>query len=98
MTPQPSRRADRARQVADVLRQQIHSGAFDRALPGEAELATEFDVSRNTVRDALALLKDEGLIERAPKVGTHSSPPSSRSWSAPGTRCARCPPSGRSPC
>ncbi|WP_425300777.1 GntR family transcriptional regulator [Nocardia wallacei] len=71
VTPQPSRRADRARQVANVLRQQIHSGAFDRALPGEAELATEFDVSRNTVRDALALLKDEGLIERAPKVGTH---------------------------
>ncbi|MGW4353168.1 GntR family transcriptional regulator [Nocardia sp. NPDC004582] len=67
----PERRADRARQVADVLRQQIHSGAFDRALPTEPELAAEFAVSRNTVRDALALLKDEGLIERAPKVGTH---------------------------
>nr|WP_085995599.1 GntR family transcriptional regulator [Nocardia transvalensis] len=65
------RRADRARQVADVLRQQIHSGTFDRALPAESELAAEFAVSRNTVRDALALLKDEGLIERAPKVGTH---------------------------
>ncbi len=65
------RRADRARQVADVLRQQIHAGAFEGALPAEAELASEFAVSRNTVRDALALLKDEGLIERAPKVGTH---------------------------
>ncbi|GAB0103012.1 GntR family transcriptional regulator [Nocardia sp. JMUB6875] len=67
----PERRADRARQVADVLRQQIHTGAFDRALPSESALAAEFSVSRNTVRDALALLKDEGLIERAPKVGTH---------------------------
>ncbi|MGV9666783.1 GntR family transcriptional regulator [Nocardia niigatensis] len=67
----PVRRADRARQVADVLRQQIHAGAFERALPPEQHLAAEFAVSRNTVRDALALLKDEGLIDRAPKVGTH---------------------------
>lgn len=67
----PIRRADRARQVADVLRQQLHAGTFDSALPSEQELAAEFTVSRNTVRDALALLKDEGLIERAPKVGTH---------------------------
>ncbi|MTE12152.1 GntR family transcriptional regulator [Nocardia aurantiaca] len=67
----PGRRADRARQVADVLRQQIHAGYFDQALSSEQELAAEFAVSRNTVRDALALLKDEGLIERAPKIGTH---------------------------
>ncbi|WP_216892373.1 GntR family transcriptional regulator [Nocardia alni] len=77
MTPQPVplsppvRRADRARQVADVLRQQIHGGAFDHALPAESELAAEFTVSRNTIRDSLALLRDEGLIDRAPKVGTH---------------------------
>ncbi|MBY8855961.1 GntR family transcriptional regulator [Nocardia sp. CA2R105] len=77
MTPQqtpphtPIRRADRARQVADVLRQQIHAQTFAHTLPSEGELAAEFAVSRNTVRDALALLKDEGLIERAPKVGTH---------------------------
>ncbi len=57
--------------MADVLRHQLHSGAFVAALPTEHELATEFAVSRNTVRDALALLKDEGLIDRAPKVGTH---------------------------
>ncbi|RDI56034.1 GntR family transcriptional regulator [Nocardia mexicana] len=69
--PRGIRRADRARQVADVLRQQIHTGTFDTALPGESDLAAEFTVSRNTVRDALALLRDEGLIERAPKVGTH---------------------------
>jgi GntR family transcriptional regulator len=57
--------------VADVLRHQIHAGAFDSTLPSEQDLAAEFTVSRNTVRDALALLKDEGLIDRAPKVGTH---------------------------
>lgn len=70
-TPIRRPRADRARQVADVLRQQIHAGAFDRTLPSEQHLAAEFATSRNTVRDALALLKDEGLIDRAPKVGTH---------------------------
>jgi GntR family transcriptional regulator len=64
-------RADRARQVADVLRHQIHSGTYDDSLPGETALATEFAVSRNTIREALGTLKNEGLIERGPKVGTH---------------------------
>jgi GntR family transcriptional regulator len=64
-------RADRARQVADVLRQQIHSGVYDDNLPGEEALSAEFSVSRNTIREALTTLKNEGLIERGPKVGTH---------------------------
>jgi GntR family transcriptional regulator len=64
-------RADRARQVADVLRHQIHSGTYDDGLPGESALATEFSVSRNTIREALSTLKHEGLIERGPKIGTH---------------------------
>lgn len=70
-TPVRRSRADQARRVADVLRHQIHSGVFEDALPSEQHLAQEFDVSRNTVRDALALLKDDGLIDRAPRVGTH---------------------------
>ncbi|OBK46422.1 GntR family transcriptional regulator [Mycobacterium kubicae] len=64
-------RADRARRAADVLRQQIHAGAYPDGLPGENELAAEFFVSRNTIRQALAILKNEGLIDRGPKVGTH---------------------------
>ncbi|MGW6379397.1 GntR family transcriptional regulator [Rhodococcus sp. NPDC055112] len=73
--PPPNRRsrADRARQVADVLRQQTLAGAFAGTLPPEHDLAVEFAVSRNTVRAALALLKDEGLIDRAPRVGTQVS-------------------------
>ncbi|MGK5558163.1 GntR family transcriptional regulator [Actinomadura kijaniata] len=64
-------RADRARQVADVLRRQVLYGAFrSGALPSEAELVREFAASRNTVRDALDLLRAEGLIERCPGVGT----------------------------
>src|SRR5690606_28516521 len=63
-------RADHARQVADLLRHQIHQGAFAEAMPGEQDLAAEYGASRNTIREALTLLKEEGLIERAPKVGT----------------------------
>ncbi|WP_084026944.1 GntR family transcriptional regulator [Mycobacterium avium] len=64
-------RADRARRVADVLRQQIHADAYPDGLPAELELAAEFSVSRNTIREALAVLKREGLIDRGPRVGTH---------------------------
>jgi GntR family transcriptional regulator len=70
-TPIRRLRADRARQVADVLRHQIHAGAFDGGLPAEQDLATQFFESRNTIREALAVLKGEGLIDRGPKVGTH---------------------------
>lgn len=76
-SPQPTdptplrRRADRARQVADVLRHQVRDGIYSDGLPGEAELVAEFSVSRNTVREALAILKAEGLIDRGPRVGTH---------------------------
>jgi GntR family transcriptional regulator len=54
-----------------VLRQQIHAGAYADGLPSENDLATEFFVSRNTIREALTVLKNEGLIDRGPKVGTH---------------------------
>jgi GntR family transcriptional regulator len=70
-TPIRRARADRARQVADVLRHQIHAGAYNDGLPTEQALAAEFFVSRNTVREALAVLKNEGLIDRGRKVGTH---------------------------
>src|SRR3982751_2777857 len=65
------RRADHARQVGDVLRHQVLAGAYpDRVLPGEPALCRDFGVSRNTVREALVLLRDEGLVERVPGVGT----------------------------
>jgi GntR family transcriptional regulator len=70
-TPIRRPRADRARQVADVLRHQIHAGSYDGGLPAEQALAAEFFVSRNTIREALAVLKTEGLIDRGKKVGTH---------------------------
>lgn len=64
-------RADRARQVADVLHQQVIRGAFAAGvLPDERLLAAEFATSRNTVREALEILREEGLIDRVPGIGT----------------------------
>ena len=39
-------------------------------LPTELALAAEHQISRDTVRQALALLVDEGLLERVPRRGT----------------------------
>jgi GntR family transcriptional regulator len=65
------RRADRARLVADVLRRQVLQDAFgDGVLPGEAALAREFGASRNAIRDALGILRAEGLVTRVQGVGT----------------------------
>lgn len=47
--------------VADGLRARIAAGESG-ALPSEAELGREFGVSRVTVRRALELLRDEGLV------------------------------------
>ncbi len=64
-------RSGPARRARDVLRGQVLRGAFaDQTLPPERELATTLGVSRNVVRDALDLLRNEGLIERIPGAGT----------------------------
>lgn len=64
-------RTQRARRVADVLRQRISSGSFaDGVLPDEHALAERLNASRNAVREALSLLRDEGLLTRRRGVGT----------------------------
>lgn len=59
-------------QLADILRKQIHSGAFgqDTLLPSERELCDTYDVSRSTIRQCMQLLKEEGLIRKQRGVGT----------------------------
>jgi GntR family transcriptional regulator len=69
--PARGSRAERARQVADVLRHQITSGRFpDGVLPDEAALGERLGATRNAVREALGLLRSEGLIARRQGVGT----------------------------
>ncbi len=50
--------------IASILAREIRSGRVGHGdqLPGEVELAKRFAVSRNTVRSALAVLNEDGLI------------------------------------
>ncbi len=54
----------RYRTIADDLRRRIAAGDLGSGavLPSEAELAGSYDVSRVTVRKALELLRDDGLV------------------------------------
>jgi len=55
----------RYRLIADELRVRVQSGVYGagRLLPSEAELGTEFDASRVTIRRALETLREDGLVD-----------------------------------
>jgi GntR family transcriptional regulator len=59
-------------QIADRLRAQIGSGALEpgQRLPSEPDLAAEYGASRNTVRLAIALLINQGLVVTRQGLGT----------------------------
>ena len=61
-----------SRQLAALLRDQIASGelAAGSMLPSIARLAQEHEIATNTVRKALRILKNEGLIETVVGYGT----------------------------
>lgn len=58
--------------VANLVAKQIESGAYKVGdlLPREEDLAQNLNVSRNTMRHALQLLEDQGLILRKKRLGT----------------------------
>lgn len=57
--------------VCDVVRREVLQGAIvDGRLRPEAEIAAEFGVSRNAVREALERLRAEGLVDRVQGTGT----------------------------
>lgn len=65
----------RARSAVDILVSDIraliardHLGIGD-TLPSERELCERFSTSRNTVREAMRMLKAYGMVEVRPKVG-----------------------------
>ncbi len=64
-------------QVANALRDEIVSGIYPvgSQLPSEDELCKRFDVSRYTVREALRLLRDDGLVSSRQGAGTVVIPP-----------------------
>ena len=66
-----------AQNVASEVRRAISRGEFS---PGqklnEVALAERFEVSRNTLREAFAMLTSEGLCERIPNRGVFLATPS----------------------
>lgn len=60
-------------QVADILRKEIAEGVFrdGQTLMTEEELRFRFDVSRQTIRQAIALLEEDGLVDRRRGSGTY---------------------------
>lgn len=60
------------RYIADDLRVRIAGGklAQNEKLPTEGELSDQYKASRNTVREAIRRLTDEGLLESRPGQGT----------------------------
>lgn len=60
------------RRIAEALATAIEAGEYPAGgrLPSEASLVREFGVSRGTLRQALATLRADGLIEAVPTRGT----------------------------
>lgn len=71
---QPDARAATPRylQVARALQDAINSGQFSvgSLLPTEIDLSTEYGVSRQTVRQAIGQLRQQGLLSARKGVGT----------------------------
>ena len=58
--------------IADEIRNSIKLGkrAVGSRLPPESQLAKQFEVNRHTLRQAIALLKQEGILEIKRGLGT----------------------------
>ena len=55
-------RSVRYQEIADDLRRRVRNAAPGSLLPSESELSAEFSASRVTIRRALELVRDDGLI------------------------------------
>jgi GntR family transcriptional regulator len=62
-------------QLAAYLREEIKAGRITRRVPSHMELEEASGLSRNTVKKALGLLKDEGLIRSRPGRGMFVAQP-----------------------
>jgi DNA-binding GntR family transcriptional regulator len=61
------------RQIAAILRRRIVAGEYppDTRIPTESELVEAFEVARTTVRRAVEVLRDDGLVYTVPQRGTY---------------------------
>ncbi|HUY45112.1 MAG TPA: GntR family transcriptional regulator [Streptosporangiaceae bacterium] len=66
------------RQLAAILRTQIGAGKITGRFPTDKTLMQEYGLAIGTVRKAVALLREEGLIETARGWGSRVLPPEER--------------------
>lgn len=62
----------RYQEIAQALREQIQRRELVGKLPGERPLMARFGVQRNTIRQALELLEQEGWLEIRPRSGAYA--------------------------
>ena len=72
-------------QVAKVIAARIEAGEIGDRLPGERDLAKEFDVAYQTLRQAMKVLRERGLIITRQGRGTFVAPAAWRN----GSNCDR---------
>jgi DNA-binding GntR family transcriptional regulator len=67
----------RYKQIAAILRERIASGQIEagQPIPSEGTLQQEFGVARHTVRAAVAVLRQDGLVSTVPGLGTYVKGP-----------------------
>lgn len=67
-------------QLMGIIKRSITSGTIKvgSLLPSEAELCQTFDISRNTVRQAIGTLEEEGFVVRKRGKGTFVADPNVR--------------------
>ncbi len=61
-------------QLLGLLRERLNHGEFAERFPTDLELMSDYGVSRQTVRDAVRRLADEGLVQRERGRGTTVRP------------------------
>ena len=61
------------KQIAEIIRQRIASGRYPKGtrIPTESEMVATWEVARTTARRAIALLREEGLVDTVPQRGTY---------------------------
>ena len=69
-TPPAEPRLPRYLQALDALRRDVLAGVYPKRLPTELELAKRYGVSRMTLRRALGVMVDEGVLEGRRGLGT----------------------------
>ncbi|MFF5178516.1 GntR family transcriptional regulator [Micromonospora sp. NPDC000316] len=74
--PTPHYGQPRYRAIAEELKERIESGVIPPGalLPTESALTAEFRAARGTVRQAIAALREAGLVATEHGRGTHATP------------------------